>query len=137
MNELQKQRIIELRNSGLSYSKIADALSISINTIKSFCRRNNLGGHIGKESKQINKTFCKKCGKELNQIPGKKPLKFCGKECRVNWWNTHPEMVNKKAIYSFVCTSCNSPFTSYGNSKRKYCSHSCYINHRFGGDIHE
>ena len=137
MNELQKQQIIELRNQGISYSKIADALGISLNTIKSFCRRNNLGGHIGKESKQINKTFCKECGKELNQNLGKKPLKFCSDKCRVKWWNTHPELVNRKAIYSFICTYCGEPFTAYGNSKRKYCSHSCYINHRFGGDIHE
>lgn len=137
MNELQKQQIIELRNQGISYSKIADALGISINTIKSFCRRNNLGGHIGKENKQINKTFCKECGKELNQNLGKKPLKFCSDKCRVKWWNTHPELVNRKAIYSFICTNCGEPFTAYGNSKRKYCSHSCYINHRFGGAIHE
>ena len=137
MNELQKEKIIELRNLGVSYSKISDALGISINTIKSFCSRNNLGGHLGKENKQINKTFCKECGKELNQTPGKKPLKFCSNKCRVKWWNNHPELVNKKAIYSFICTSCGEPFTAYGNSKRKYCSHSCYINHRFGGGIHE
>jgi len=33
MNELQKEKIIEFRQLGLSYSKIADALGISINTI--------------------------------------------------------------------------------------------------------
>lgn len=137
MNELQKQKIIELRDLGLSYSKIADALGISINTIKSFCRRNNLGGYVGKGNKNIDLTFCKNCGKELKQVLGKKPLKFCSDICRVKWWNAHPEMVNKKAIYSFSCANCGKPFTAYGNSKRKYCCHSCYISHRFGGDMHE
>ncbi len=137
MNELQKEKIIEFRQLGLSYSKISDALGISINTIKSFCRRNNLGGHLGKENKNVNKSFCKNCGNKLKQIPGKKPLKFCSDECRVKWWNTHPELVNKKAIYSFKCANCNQPFKSYGNSKRKYCSHPCYISYRFGGGGHE
>ena len=32
-------------------------------------------------------------------------------------------------------TGCGKPFTVYGNSKRKYCSHECYIRNRFkGGD---
>lgn len=137
MNELQKEKIIEFRQLGLSYSKIADALGISINTIKSFCRRNNLGGYVGKGNKKIDLTFCKNCGKELKQVLGKKPLKFCSDICRVKWWNAHPEMVNKKAIYSFSCANCGKPFTAYGNSKRKYCCHSCYIRHRFGGDMHE
>ena len=139
MNEIQKEKIIQFRKLGISYSKIADSLGISINTIKSFCRRNNLGSNsiTTNEGSEINKSFCTECGKELKQIAGKKPLKFCNDKCRIKWWNSHPELVNKKAIYSFVCTHCKDPFTAYGNSKRKYCSHSCYINHRFGGDIHE
>lgn len=137
MNELQKEKIIEFRKLGLSYSKISEALGISINTVKSFCRRNNLGGHLGQENKNINESFCKNCGKKLKQTPGRKPLKFCSDNCRVKWWNSHPELVNKKAIYSFKCINCDKPFTAYGNSKRKYCSHSCYISHRFGGDDHE
>lgn len=139
MNDLQRENIIKLRESGVSYSKIAGALGISINTIKSFCRRNNLGnGTIEtKEDTILNLIFCKECGKELTQTPGKKPMKFCSNDCRVKWWNAHPEMVNKKAIYSYTCINCGSPFTAYGNSKRKYCSHSCYIFSRFGGDTHE
>jgi endogenous inhibitor of DNA gyrase (YacG/DUF329 family) len=139
MKDLQKERIIQLRISGVSYSKIADALGISINTVKSFCRRNNLGNNevLTKDDSNVNQIFCKECGKELNQVSGKKPLKFCSNQCRVKWWNSHPEMVNKKAIYSYRCPYCGKTFTAYGNSKRKYCSHSCYIAHRFGGECLE
>ena len=36
--------ITRLRQAGYSYKEIADALKISINTVKSFCRRNGLTG---------------------------------------------------------------------------------------------
>lgn len=139
MNELQKERIIQLRMSGLSYSKVAGALGVSINTIKSFCRRNNLGKDVvtPEANHDVAQVFCKECGKELRQVSGRKPLKFCNDQCRVKWWNAHPEMVRKKAVYSYDCINCGKSFTAYGNSKRKYCSHSCYISNRFGGDGHE
>ena len=36
------------------------------------------------------------------------------------------------------CRECGKPFTAYGNSRRKYCSHECYIRNRFkGGDAGE
>lgn len=135
MNSLQKDRISILRVSGESYNSIADALGISVNTVKSYCRRNNLTCNTSTVTTKtsISQVFCKQCGKELPQIPHKKPLKFCSDECRVKWWNTHPDKVNKKAIYSFSCAYCKKAFTAYGNSGRKYCSHKCYINDRFKG----
>jgi len=44
MKYLQKEQITQMRSEGFSYAKIAAALGISENTVKSFCRRNNLGG---------------------------------------------------------------------------------------------
>lgn len=42
------------------------------------------------------------------------------------------------AADSFTCAECGKPFTAYGNSKRKYCCHTCYIAARFkGGEQHE
>ncbi len=59
-------------------------------------------------------------------------------KCRTVWWNSHPEAVNRKAVYSFTCAHCGKPFTAYGNAGRKYCSHACYIADRYkGGDEHE
>ena len=44
----------------------------------------------------------------------------------------HRNQVQRKAYITFVCISCGKQVTVYGNHKRKYCSHDCYIEHRFG-----
>ena len=67
-------------------------------------------------------------------VEKKKRKVFCSAECRVRWWNAHPYMVNQKAVYHFVCAYCGKEFTAYGNNKRKYCCHACYIKDRFGED---
>ena len=36
------ERITELRQQGFGYKRIADALSLPLNTVKSFCRRQNI-----------------------------------------------------------------------------------------------
>jgi hypothetical protein len=130
---LQKERINDMRESGYSYTDIATALGISKNTVKSYCQRNKLAKNPKPTSLVTPEgIYCKQCGEKLKQIPGRKIVKFCSHVCRVKWWNSHLELVNKKAVYSFICDYCNKPFTAYGNAKRKYCSHSCYIANRFG-----
>lgn len=42
MTDEQKQKIIALRRDGAGYGHIAAAVGISINTVKSFCRRHSL-----------------------------------------------------------------------------------------------
>lgn len=42
MTDEQKQQIIALRRDGAGYGRIAARLQISINTVKSFCRRHSL-----------------------------------------------------------------------------------------------
>lgn len=135
MTQEQKNQIAVLRQKGCGYSTIAQALGLSKSTVTSHCQRNNLGGMKSKSVKPIipDEKYCKQCGKELLQLPGRKETKFCCKACRVKWWNTHQELVNKKAIYYFTCALCQKPFTAYGNSSRKYCSHECYIKDRFKG----
>ena len=71
MNNLQKEQIVILRANGESYSKIADVLGISINTIKSFCRRNNLGGVASAGTKQDSDALCNQWG-TTKKIAGKK-----------------------------------------------------------------
>ena len=134
----QKNQIADLRAKGFGYATIAQALGLSKSTVTSHCQRNKLGGIKANHSATVtpDKEYCKHCGKELIQISGKKKLKVCNQQCRITWWNSNQDKVNKKAIYSFTCASCGSSFTAYGNSKRKYCSHDCYINDRFkGGDV--
>lgn len=132
MNNNQKETISKLRFQGFGYSKIAKALDISISTVTSHCRRNDLGGvRASKKNENVDLRFCRNCGKELDQAQKQKQRKFCCDKCRVTWWNSHPELVNKKAFYKKICSNCKTEFISYGNRNRKYCSHECYIAERF------
>ena len=130
MTDEDRMRIVELRKEGKGYKRIAQLLGLSENTVKSFCRRR----HLLKENPEDKKDVCPCCGKVLVQLPGRKPKKFCSDKCRMKWWNSHLDQVNRKANYSFVCPVCKKQFSVYGNANRKYCSHACYIKARFGGD---
>ena len=129
MTNEQKILILSLRAKGLGYRKVAAKLGISENTVKSFCRRQ-------KDSPQVNVqagSVCKCCGAPIEQTPGRKEKKFCSDKCRREWWNSHLDQVDRRAIYEMICPGCGKRFTVYGNAKRKYCSHECYVSHRFGG----
>ena len=131
MTIADKQRIEVLRGQGYGYKKIAGMLNISPNTVKAHCKRNNIVPASGDAN------HCRFCGSSINQTPGKKPKIFCSDACRNKWWNSHLELVNRKAIYEYVCPCCGEPFKAYGNAHRKYCSHECYIRDRFGGGENE
>lgn len=127
MTNEQKEQITVLRRQGYGYSKIAQTLSISENTVKSYCRRNGLS------SDALNNTAtCKQCGKPITIKEKCRPRQFCSNRCRVAWWNSHQRHSCKKTTYHFVCERCGAPFESNGNKSRKYCSHDCYIAARFG-----
>jgi hypothetical protein len=131
MTQFQKQQIQRMRGEGISYSKIAESMSISENTIKSYCKRKNLAALTIKASDFNANAFCKNCGKNLEIMPGRKPRKFCSDSCRLKWWNHHTDLVANRTVNHMVCPCCGKDFNSYGTSKRKYCSHGCYIQDRF------
>jgi len=130
MNDLQKQRIKKLRQQGVTYSKIAELLGLSVNSVKSFCQRNG----ISNTPEPDNNGQCRNCGAGLTQVAGRKARRFCGPECRVLWWKTNPSRT-EQATYHFVCPGCGIQFEAYGNRNRKYCTHACYINTRFGKQV--
>lgn len=133
MTDIQKYKVLDLREKGLSYSEIAKRINVSINTVKSFCRRNNL-----KESKkEKSKARCEYCNAEIHQNPLRKKKRFCSDKCRSLRWNENKNLINKKAFYECVCLNCGKSFSSYGNKNRKYCCHACYIKDRFGGTNYE
>lgn len=131
MTNEQKERITTLRHDGLGYKKIAIALEISVDTIKSFCRKEGLGGILAVPGRIPDNEHCRECGKPLIQMAGMKKRKFCSTECRIKWWASHPEAVKRKAVYRFTCPACGKKFSVYGNAARKYCSHECYVAARF------
>ena len=134
MTDQEKKQIVICRNQGLGYMTISKMLGISVNSIKTYCRRNGLGGvRVFENAEAAKVTSCENCGTPLKQNPGRKKKRFCSDRCRNKWWNTHLDQVKRKANYEYVCPVCEKFFTVYGNSKRKYCSHECYIKDRFGG----
>ncbi|MDR0879177.1 MAG: helix-turn-helix domain containing protein [Clostridioides sp.] len=67
MNDKEKNDIVKLRNEGYGYKKISNILGISPNTIKSFCRKNNLSGVMGKTDKERSKDDLPVQVKEIKQ----------------------------------------------------------------------
>ena len=124
MTETEKRRVAELRAAGHGYKSISYKLGISVNTISSFCRRNTL--------ETLPEKKCENCGKPITENKKHKPRRFCSDLCRIKWWNSHLDQVEHKAVYRYTCPTCGEEFQVYGNSKRKYCSHECYIKKRFG-----
>ena len=132
MNAMQKREIERLRLNSFSYSYIAKQLNINLNTIKAHFRRNSLAQAKIDIEDAADPNRCKHCGKKLNHTPKAKPKKFCCEFCRHRYWNAHRDQMKRKAFYFVDCAHCGKLFESYGNAGRKYCSHECYINHRFG-----
>ena len=138
MTNTQKNQITELRNRGYGYATIANATGIKKDTIAAFCRKNGLAGTKASNTRiTLSSDACLCCGTPIQQKSGKKRRKFCSSDCRVKWWNSHPEKVKRKAVYSFICAFCGKEFTAYGNANRKYCCHKCYVADRFGGENRE
>lgn len=123
MDAKQKEEITHLRMQGMTYEQVSKQLHLSVNTVKSYCQRNQLGGR-----KQIvsEKYFCKQCGAKVKQIPRRKLKKFCSDKCRMKWWNGHPEKLHRKSGQSIVCPICENVFFAYVSANRKYCSRECY-----------
>ena len=105
MTDEQKQQIIALRRDGAGYGRIAMQLQISINTVKSFCRRHSL---VAKTVGAV----CEQCGKPITQNPGRKRKRFCSDACRNKWWNSHLDLVKRNAVYTFTCPACGKKLSS-------------------------
>ena len=135
MTNEQKARIPALRESGYSYIQIADEIGVPEGTVKTFCRRNGLTAKQMKAKENMH--HCLYCGKEVYQTPGRKEKKFCSDSCRMRWWNGHLENVNRKTLRTFECHYCYKEFLAYESAGRKYCSHNCYIEDRFGGGCND
>lgn len=136
MTDNQKAQIKKLRAAGNGYGTIAKKLDLPINTVKSFCRRNSVNENIAEEPQVMlsgETTLCENCGSEIQQIAKQKKKRFCCDKCRNAWWNSHLDQVKRKKVYRFKCPHCGRDFQIYGDSRRKYCSHECYIAARFKG----
>ena len=108
----------------MTYREIGEKLGLSPDTVKTFCRRN--GAQAGKTA-QSAECRCQNCGAPVHPLPGRRERLFCSPACRTAYWRKH-NLLGKDPRY---CAGCGALLTG-GSASRKYCSHACYIRHRFG-----
>jgi len=124
MTEEEKTKIHELREQGLGYKRIAAELGMKLSSIQSFIKRN-------KAENQLLGT-CKECGMQIKSTKGKKRKEFCSDRCRMRWWNAHRDSIKHRNSSVVKCRFCGVEFITFGNCKRVYCSHECYVRDRRG-----
>lgn len=100
MTNDQKEKIKNMRQAGDSYSQITLTLSINKNTVKAYCRRNNLVANESAKPKTEKNiyTSCKQCEKPLTHGTKGQPKKFCSEDCRRLWWKANDSKHVKKLI---------------------------------------
>lgn len=140
MLQEDKEKILKMRIQGLGYKAIALALGISRDSVKSYCKRNSLSSppedvKLSLEENIDQVIGCTNCNNPIKQKHRGRSRRFCSDECRRKWWNKNQDKRNRKetAVYKYTCGNCGKEFSCYGNKKRKFCSHKCFIEYRFGG----
>lgn len=124
MTKEQKTLILYYREQHMTYRQIGKKLGLSPDTVKTFCRRNT-----PQEDRTETSTSsqCRNCGAPVHPLPGRRERLFCSPACRTAYWRKH-NLLGKDPRY---CAGCGALLTG-GSASRKYCSHACYIRHRFG-----
>lgn len=125
MNDIEKKRILELKEAGYGYGSIAKQLGISKSTISSFLK--SLNGY----------SVCKCCGKKFIRPAGVKLKLFCCDKCRYKYRRLQGKGKPLVTGYEVECLCCHKRFCSYRSLKRKFCSRECYDNFRNGGGGNE
>ena len=120
MTEAEKLRIHKFRQEGLGYKKIAAALDLPVNSVKTYLRRHPAGENVAAVP-----DICERCGNPIVQDPHRKRKRFCSDSCRISWWNAHPDKGGKRTLHAFTCAYCGRSFQS-GAKGRRYCSRTCY-----------
>ena len=108
MTNGEKARIVQMRKRGLGCAEIARSLGMSVNTVKSYCRRSGVKP-LEKKTAQSG-DVCRQCGSVLKHTPGRKRKCFCSDACRLRWWNGHREQGRNARM--IVCASCGKVFVT-------------------------
>lgn len=124
MTQEQKILILHYREQHMTYRQIGEKLGLSPDTVKTFCRRNTPQEDRTEASAS---SQCRNCGAPVHPLPGRRERLFCCPACRTAYWRKH-NLLGKDPRY---CAGCGALLTG-GSASRKYCSHACYIRHRFG-----
>lgn len=78
------QKVLELRNEGYGYKKIASELNVTRDQVRNICK---------KKLKQPLESVCKNCGVKITSLKGKKKKIYCSDKCRYQWWNIQRKFI--------------------------------------------
>ena len=74
-----EEEIIQLRQAGYGYKRIARMLDITIDEVRNTCSELDAARLSGQ---------CKQCHTSITSIKGKKRKQFCSDRCRWDYWNS-------------------------------------------------
>lgn len=138
MTDYERSEIDRLRNSGMGYKAIAKELNISVNSIKTYCKRMNIKGErYLVEKTQVSETqimekdpevdesdarCCLYCGSVIVQPKHGRKKKFCSNKCRAAYWRNHPEETNGAFLKKHICRCCGKVFYNYRDDSTDSCT---------------
>jgi len=132
-----KEKILELRRSGMSMKKIAKELDCSVSTVSYHCKLNNLDEPISGVSNKLDDDMIEKIRKlypttkmleicNILNVSEKTVYKYCKDLKKIG--RNDKKRVNNKYIYN--CLSCGVEHKS--DSKRaKFCSPKCACDYEY------
>ena len=81
----KKEKIREMRLTGLGYGAISKIVGAKEATVKSYCIRAGLGGV--RAILGMKDCVCKNCGAHIEQIPHKRKKLYCSDKYRLQAWH--------------------------------------------------
>lgn len=133
ISPMQERQIREARLKGAGYRSIAVVLGLDRDTVRNYCVKHKLHSE-SEQAVHSASVLCPQCRQPIVQNSRGRHRKFCSNDCRRKWWTAHPEAIERRdsAQYHKTCAYCGKEFMAYGDTKRRYCCHHCYIRDRFG-----
>ena len=116
MTRDQQEEIRRLRASGEGYKRIAAMLGLSVNTVKSFCQRDNVKQETGRPDDTTAKS-CVYTSRENAKQAALRPI---------NTDHCHTSLPQGNVTGKAVCLRCGKPVAQIpGRRKRFFCSDAC------------
>ena len=118
-----KDKLIKLREEGYGYKRIANKLDISRSTVKRWCKRLGLDGHLGTKpvTPKPNGKNCQECNETIVTI--NQHAKFCCKKCKDKHYYRIRERVQTPILIK-KCKVCDESFETNIPNKI-YCAEEC------------
>ena len=117
MTTEELNKILNLSREGVPAREIAEILDLGLGTVGRVIAKKEIIDHY---------TSCPSCGSPIpyyKKGAGRKRI-YCSETCR------HSKKLQK--VDDRICLNCGRHFITWKYKHIKYCSHSCYVEHRYG-----